>query len=212
MTQFFSSSWWMFLGNKGYETRLFIGNKAILETHKKITISTGSSLNFLRSPVGNSSSWRSVASKFSMSGALRLIPTELKDPPALNRKLENQAAKYTCIWVFPKIWENPQIIHLFIGFGTIIFTIHFGGFPPIFGNINFLLLKRWKFQSPMYSWVIKAGFQLIWKLFRFASREASRSWCVSKLGCNNMWCGLQESTNSQDSVGVSLNISYPFGK
>ena len=31
--------------------------------------------------------------------------------------------------VNPKIWENPQIIHLFIGF-SIIFTIHFG--VPLF--------------------------------------------------------------------------------
>ena len=27
---------------------------------------------------------------------------------------------------------TPQIIHLFIGFGTIIFTIHFGGKIPLF--------------------------------------------------------------------------------
>ena len=27
---------------------------------------------------------------------------------------------------------TPQIIHLFIGFGTIIFTIHFGGKNPLF--------------------------------------------------------------------------------
>ena len=32
----------------------------------------------------------------------------------------------------------PQIIHLFIGF-SIIFTIHFGGFPPIFGNTHIWL-------------------------------------------------------------------------
>ncbi len=32
--------------------------------------------------------------------------------------------------------KTPQIIHLFIGFGTIIFTIHFAFFPPIFGNTN----------------------------------------------------------------------------
>ncbi len=29
----------------------------------------------------------------------------------------------------------PQIIHLFIGF-SIIFTIHFGAFPPFFGNTH----------------------------------------------------------------------------
>ena len=41
------------------------------------------------------------------------------------------------IGVEPKIvGKLPQIIHLFRGFGTIIFTIHFGGFPPIVGNIH----------------------------------------------------------------------------
>ena len=33
--------------------------------------------------------------------------------------------------------KTHQIIHLFIGF-LIIFTIHFGGFPPIFGNTHML--------------------------------------------------------------------------
>ncbi len=39
------------------------------------------------------------------------------------------------IWdVEPKIGggKTPKSSHLFIGFGTIIFTIHFGGFPPYF--------------------------------------------------------------------------------
>ena len=37
------------------------------------------------------------------------------------------------IWVFPKIGVfPPKSSHLFIGF-SIIFTIHFGGFPIIFG-------------------------------------------------------------------------------
>ena len=40
------------------------------------------------------------------------------------------------IWVFPKIVGFPQIVHLFIGFGTIICTIHFWGFPPIFGSTS----------------------------------------------------------------------------
>ena len=39
----------------------------------------------------------------------------------------------TFIWMFPKIVGfSPQIIHGLIGF-SIIFTIHFGGFTPIFG-------------------------------------------------------------------------------
>ena len=44
-----------------------------------------------------------------------------------------------CVGVEPKIMgKTPQIIHLFIGF-SIIFTIHSGGFPPIFGNIRVVL-------------------------------------------------------------------------
>ena len=35
---------------------------------------------------------------------------------------------------------SPQIIHLLIGF-SMIFTIHFGGFPPIFGNTNIYYLE-----------------------------------------------------------------------
>ena len=32
-------------------------------------------------------------------------------------------------------WETPQIIHLFVGFGTIFFSPSIlGGFPTIFGN------------------------------------------------------------------------------
>ena len=36
-------------------------------------------------------------------------------------------------WVFPKIVGVPPKSSMFIGF-SIIFTIHFGGIPPIFGN------------------------------------------------------------------------------
>ena len=48
---------------------------------------------------------------------------------------------YTYLWrwfltgvIILPMWY-PQIIHLFIGI-SIIFTIHFGGFPPIFGNTH----------------------------------------------------------------------------
>ena len=34
--------------------------------------------------------------------------------------------------------KPPNLHHLFIGFGTIIFTIHFGGFPPICGNTHII--------------------------------------------------------------------------
>ena len=51
------------------------------------------------------------------------------NPP--NYPLKNRVFhKYGC--------KNPQIIHLFIGFWTTIFTIHFGGFSPIFGNTHTL--------------------------------------------------------------------------
>ena len=43
---------------------------------------------------------------------------------------------------------SPQIIHLFIGFGTMIFTIHFGGFTPIFGNTH----MDWTVS--IYTWYI----------------------------------------------------------
>ena len=40
---------------------------------------------------------------------------------------------YIYIWVFPKRVVGPlNHPHLFIGFGTIIFTIHFGGKIPLF--------------------------------------------------------------------------------
>ena len=42
-------------------------------------------------------------------------------------------SRWKSIWVFPKIWENPPKSSILIGF-SIIFTIHFGVFPPIFGN------------------------------------------------------------------------------
>ena len=46
----------------------------------------------------------------------------------------------------PKIGVfTPQIIHLFIGF-SIIFAIHFGGFPPIFGNIHINITSGNSFQ------------------------------------------------------------------
>ena len=53
-------------------------------------------------------------------------------------------ASQITIWVFPKIWENPQIIHLFIGFSTI--NHPFWGNPPIFGNTH---LRSWP-----YLWLI----------------------------------------------------------
>ena len=39
-------------------------------------------------------------------------------------------------WPSTNNGKSLQIFHLFIGFGTMIFTIHFGGFtnPPIFGE------------------------------------------------------------------------------
>ena len=40
--------------------------------------------------------------------------------------------------VNPKIGGTHQIIHLFIGFGTIINHPFWGGFPPIFGNTHIL--------------------------------------------------------------------------
>ena len=45
----------------------------------------------------------------------------------------------TCTWMFPKIMVPPN--HpILIGF-SIIFTIHFGGKSPIFGNIRIVRLE-----------------------------------------------------------------------
>ena len=53
--------------------------------------------------------------------------------------------------VEPKmVFFTPQIIHLFIGFGTIIFTIHFGGVPPYFWkhpHVHYVLRFSWHFQG-----------------------------------------------------------------
>ena len=43
---------------------------------------------------------------------------------------------YIYIWLFPKIGGKPLKSSILIRFGTMIFTIHFGGFPPIFGNTH----------------------------------------------------------------------------
>ena len=47
-------------------------------------------------------------------------------------RISKPSNKYGC---FLKEWENPQIIQFNRRF-SIFFTIHFGGNPPIFGNIQ----------------------------------------------------------------------------
>ena len=52
---------------------------------------------------------------------------------------------YVYLWVFPKIGGKPPKSCILIGFGTIIFTIHFGGFTtPIFGNTHILCISQQK--------------------------------------------------------------------
>ena len=51
--------------------------------------------------------------------------------------------------------KTPQIIHLFIGIGTIIFTIHFGGssFPPIFASTP--IYCQFVLQNPLNTlWIL----------------------------------------------------------
>ncbi len=59
------------------------------------------------------------------------------------------------LWVeIQKSGKTPQIIHLFIGF-SIILTIHFGGFPPIFGTIHMDNKTSWEISElsgPQRSW------------------------------------------------------------
>ncbi len=70
---------------------------------------------------------------------LRKKLEKLVDIPAvamlLYFRVQIYISKVGYIWVFPKIgFFTPQIIHLFIGFSS-IFTIHFGGFSPLFLEI-----------------------------------------------------------------------------
>ena len=53
-----------------------------------------------------------------------------------------------CIWVFPKMVGFPPKSSNLIGF-SIIFTIHFGGFPPIFGSTPISIPSRqlWNFMG-----------------------------------------------------------------
>ena len=55
-----------------------------------------------------------------------------------------------CVWILGTIWEFPKIMvppnHPILIGCSIIFTIHFGGFPPIFGNTHMggsTILKWW---------------------------------------------------------------------
>ncbi len=71
-----------------------------------------------------------------------------KTPPTVRRSTKR--ASLSCPWprscrfmlvFFRAVHKNrggftPQIIPCLIGFGTIIFTIHFGGFTPNFGNTH----------------------------------------------------------------------------
>ncbi len=59
-------------------------------------------------------------------------------------RLEALAVLWRCvegIWVFPKIWENSQIIHFNRVWNHYKPSI-FGGFPPIFGNIHNIEKKQ----------------------------------------------------------------------
>ena len=67
---------------------------------------------------------------------------------ASEERSEKNRRRY--LGVEPKIWENPPNHPFLIGF-SMKFTIHFGGFPPIFGNIH-MLPSFMNFLSS--SWVV----------------------------------------------------------
>ncbi len=87
--------------------------------------------------------------------------------------------KSTLLRVFPKIWENPQIIHLFIGF-SIIFTIHFG--IPLFLETPMRLLilhilpwRSWIFVGIFLPSLRGWDFKPRWTFIILASRHG-RLW------------------------------------
>ena len=93
-----------------------------------------------------SKAWANLANKHRMKRTLNflsLLTSESSSTSQTKNHMEFQKQNKSwslltkTIWMFPKIGvgflQTLQIIHLFIGFGTIIFTIHFGGFTPIFG-------------------------------------------------------------------------------
>ena len=56
------------------------------------------------------------------------------------------------LWVaLQKYWVSPQIIPFLIGF-SIMFTIHFGGFTPIFGVPPIYIDVPKKDQNDFLSW------------------------------------------------------------
>ena len=50
------------------------------------------------------------------------------------------------IWMFPKIMGFPPKSSILIGF-SMIFTIHFGGFPPILGNTHVVMFRHLRHWS-----------------------------------------------------------------
>ena len=82
--------------------------------------------------------------------------------------------------------KTPQIIHLFIGF-SIIFTIHFGGFPPIFGNTHISSFSWFNWPlTQLFGWIIgnadESWRSLIWYLNVFCGTSPSDS-----TGFYQMW-------------------------
>ena len=82
------------------------------------------------------------------------------------------------IWMFPKIWENPPNHPILIGFGTLIFTIHFGCFPTIFGNTHMPVF--WEFwPTPgsvvrLLAWD-QLSFMEVWCVLQVVSEAHHRS-------------------------------------
>ena len=82
------------------------------------------------------------------------------------RKKHHEEDHWVChmnhlfIWMFPKIVGfSPQILHGLIGF-SMIFTIHYGGKLPIFGNTHMKSLAVWPGEKNLQVMTMP----LVWQL------------------------------------------------
>ena len=91
-----------------------------------------------------------------------ILPSTLmvETEPGQRENLEN-------IWVFPKIWENLQIIHFNTVRFSIIFTIHFG--LPLF------------LKTPILVWYIQVQIEIDTCIN--SSKVLARQWKNSKTKC-----------------------------
>ena len=96
------------------------------------------------------------------------------------------------IWMFPKIVGFPPNHPILIGF-SMIFTIHFGGNTPIFGNTHLFLLKCYNLSANL-KWLTSP------KLSQATVVRDSTPHCFGcYLGRTSPWLAATEKTEAFDS-------------